>query len=40
MVSGGSAAALYSCDKCACFFLGFDSHDVIDAMIAEDSAAR
>jgi hypothetical protein len=34
-VAWRSAAALYSCHKCVCFSLEFDSHDVRDPMIAE-----
>lgn len=37
LIAWRSASALYSCHKCACFFLGFDSHDVRDNMKAEES---
>ena len=32
------AAALYSCHRCVSLSLEFNSHDVIDAMIAETAA--
>src|SRR5215510_7419735 len=38
LIAWWSAAALYSCHKCVCFSLQFNSHDVTDPMIAETAA--
>src|SRR5262245_15731397 len=35
-----SASAFYPCHKCACFSLGFDSHDVIVPNDSRDSGER
>ena len=38
LIAWRSAAALYSCYRCVSLSLEFNSHDVIDAMIAETAA--